>query len=699
MTRTLTVLLMLASLRALGAQTLPIVNPEHLQLISQEISGDAAYEHIRVMTHLHRTTGGGDGLWQAAVYHEEKANEFGLENVQLIKQAYTRGSRPWNARFADLWIVDPTVERIATSLQTPLHLADYSRSADVTAELVDVGTGTGNSDYAGKDLSGKIVLANGSLGDVMREAVWNRGAAGVVWYPSTSSDVAISRPDQLRWSRVSPEGPDGQQSTFAFVLSLRQGLALKQRLSGSRTPITVRAQVDAEFTSVAGDEPWQVMVEAYIRGSEPELGQDIILTGHLQEEKFSANDDASGTASLLEIGRALTKLIDAGGLPRPRRNIRLWWITEISSQRQYFADNPDAHRRMWVNVNNDMVGANQAQDVMRVQNITRLPASRFHFFNDVVESVIEYMVATNTSQLAQSQPGAIPGADLYTKPHLSHLGTRHRYNASMIFFHNNSDHMTFNEAPIAVPGVSFTNWPDRYIHSSDDDLWNVDRTQLGRNIVATALMAWIMASADETGAPAFAAETVGRGVKRMGHNLALALSWLATEPEKAGAYHRGVQQVRYAAARERLAVTSLRELGSGGAALVDPLIESVNRRESQAVSDVEQYHRHLTGQRRPPSIERSGVMRRLAELRPNLTAGPQEFLAVRRGIPGVPGLHGLMAFEILNCVDGRRTGLDIYEYVAAQAREAGEHYYGIVVPEAVERYLQNLADLDLISLR
>jgi hypothetical protein len=698
MTRTLTVLLMLAGVQALHAQTLPIVKPEHLQLITQEISGDAAYEHIRFMTQLHRAVGS-DDMWEAAQYHERKANELGLEDVQLIKQAIPWPAPAWNGRFADLWIVDPVRERIASTLQTPLHLADYSRAADVTTEIIDVGTGTVEADYAGKDVSGKIVLANGPMSVVMSEAVWNRGAAGLVWYPSTSSDVAISRPDQLRWSQVSPEGPDGQLSTFAFVLSLRQGLALKARLARAETPVRVRAAVDAEFTSVAGAEPWQVMVEAYIRGSEPELGQDIVLTGHLQEEKFSANDDASGTASLLEIGRAFKKLIDEGNLPRPRRNIRFWWATEGSSEFQYFVDHPEAHHQMWVNVNNDMVGANQAQDVMRVQNVTRLPASRFHFFNDVVEAVVEYMVAANTSQLAQTRPGVTLGTDLYTKPHLSHLGTRHRYNASMIFFHGSTDHIVFNGAPIGVPGVTFTNWPDRYIHSSDDDLWNVDRTQLGRNIVSTALMAWIMATADETTTPALVAETVGRGAQRIGNNLALALSWLGTDADKAGAYHRGVQQVRYAAARERLAVTSLQELGPTGAAMVPSLLEAVDRRETQAVSELEQYYRLLTDRRRAPPIQRSETLRRLAELRPTVTGGPREFLAGFFGLGGVPGLHNLMASEVLNCVDGQRTGLDIYEYVAAEAREAGEHYYGLVAPEAVLQYLESAAELNLISLQ
>jgi aminopeptidase YwaD len=302
----------------------------------------------------------------------------------------------------------------------------------VTARLVDVGAGTSAADYEGRDVRGQVVLAHGPMGTLMQEAVWLRGAAGVVWYPSPYSERNVSYPDQLNWSRVPLQSPDGRAATFAFVLSLRQGLQLRQRVAAG--PVQVRARVEAGFE--AGAEPWQVMVEAFIRGTEPGLGQDVVLTSHMQEEKFSANDDGSGTANVLEVARALNRLIEDGVIPRPRRNLRFWWLTEISSQRQYFADHPTAHRTMWVNINQDMVGANQAQDVMRVQNVTRLPASRFHFFNDVVESVIEYMVATNNSELAQSQAGS---GVLYTRPHMARLGTRHRYNAKMIFFHNNTD--------------------------------------------------------------------------------------------------------------------------------------------------------------------------------------------------------------------------------------------------------------------
>ncbi|MGD2136485.1 MAG: hypothetical protein PVF27_10005, partial [Gemmatimonadales bacterium] len=298
--------------RAGEAQQLTVLDPGHTRLITQEVSGDAAYEHIRHMTHFHRPRGGSDGLWRVAEYVRDQADAFGLRDVQLIRQAAS--NPPWNATFADLWIVEPEPERLASTLQTPLHLADYSRSADVTAELVDVGVGAAE-DIEGLDLSGKIALTHGSLFGVMQRAVCGAGALGVIWYPSPFSQengisgAGLARPNQLRWLTLPSRGSDTCEPTFAFNLSTRQGVNLRNRLQAAEEPIVVHAVVDAAFESLQGTEPWMVMVEAFIHGTEPELGQDIVLTGHLQEEGTSANDDASGSASVLEIGRALSRLI------------------------------------------------------------------------------------------------------------------------------------------------------------------------------------------------------------------------------------------------------------------------------------------------------------------------------------------------------------------------------------------------------
>ena len=216
-------------------------------------------------------------------------------------------------------------------------------------------------------------------------------------------------------------------------------------------------------------------MEAVIRGTTIH-DQAIVLTGHLQEERFSANDDGSGCASVLEIARALKRMIDDGRIARPARDIRFWWVNEISAEEQYLADHPDERRKVLVNINQDMVGAKQSAG-SRVQFVTRPPASRPSFLGDVVQSIVESLVEGNTAYLAAVQARQIrPGGDLasgggaateeqsFSRPIFSRLGTRERYDARIVPFHNNTDHQVFNMAPIGIPAVTFTNWPDDYIH-------------------------------------------------------------------------------------------------------------------------------------------------------------------------------------------------------------------------------------------
>jgi hypothetical protein len=241
--------------------------------------------------------------------------------------------------------------------------------------------------------------------------------------------------------------------------------------------------------------------------------------------------------------------------------------------------------------------------------------------------------------------------------------------------------------------------PDRYIHSSDDDLWNVDRTQLGRNAAAVALMAYTMASADAEMAPTLTAQTVGRGMERFGHNLRLAQTWIANAENKEIAYHHAVDQVWYAAERERLAISSLAEIDPSVENSVDDLLDELERREEQGVRDVQLAFRQMAGQGRLPRRQQSEQERHLAELRPSIAGNATEFLTGRGRISRVFGLHGLMAHEILNAIDGERSGHDIYRFVAAEAREAGAHYYGVVTAEMVLQYLENAAEVGLIALR
>jgi hypothetical protein len=693
---------LLAPWHGATGQQYPLLDSTYTNLIAAEISGDAAFDHIRALSPYHRPQGS-DTLYLAAQYVERMARAYGLDSVALIIQPSKRLT--WNPGTSDLWLVSADglpLERIASSIQTRLHLADRSHPADTTAPLVDVGAGT-PAELDAANVASKIIFARGGPGDLARlmvDGVQRRGAAGVIWYPDpyTPSKGFFSFSDQptmVPWLTIPTQAVDGKLPTFAFVLSLREGIALHNRIAASRVPLRAHAVVRSELGSTVHPEPWMPMVQAVIRGSDPTITQDVVLTAHLQEGQQSVNDDASGCASLLEIGRALTRLIADGHLPRPKRTIRFWWTTENNSEPRYFADHPEILKRLWVDINQDMVGADQSIDVMRTQNIFRVPASRFHFLNDVAEAVIEYMVAGNTANITQYRNGY----GLYTRPHLAHNGSQQRYNAQVVWFEGDSDHDSFLNAGVAA--IGFGNEPDRFIHSNLDDLWGIDRTQLGRNAASAALIAYTMASADSRSLDVLAGEVVGRGDARLARNLGVALQLIASMADKTSAYFMAVDQVRYAAARERRDLRSLGGVAADAPARITPLVAALDRREADDMRELADAYSRTTasGARATiPARVLSTNERELASIRPVVVGSPADFYAHRDAIDEGETLNGYLAQEILNGIDGTRTGLDLFQHASAMIREAGTQYYGHANPDAVLALLRSAGQSGLYRL-
>lgn len=711
----------LVGVSSASAQQSPFLPDPVYRVLANEISGDISHEHIRWFTHWHRPTAGSEGFEEVAKYIERKAREYGLEDVRRID--VKSDTQAWKVDSAELRVVEPFERRLAYSPEVQLSVADGSRSADIrSAELVDVGEGATEKDFEGRALEGKVLLTSGPIFVAMSEGVWKRGALGVV---AISTARATDYPDQLAWMRVPATSPPAKPSTFAFVLSPREGQRLRRELAASKVPVNVSVKIDASFT----EPPFQSFVEAVIRGTSIH-DQDVVLTGHIQEERFSANDDGSGLANVLEIGRALKKAIDEGRLPRPARDIRFWWCDEISGEEQFFAMFPDERRQIVANINQDMVGALQSAG-SRVQFVTREPWSRASFLGDVVESVLTAIVAGNTGYLAPGQVPAtasglpaeglaVPGLS-YTRPILAPLGTLERYDARIIPFHNNTDSMVFNMGVIGIPAVTFTNWPDDFIHSTGDDLWQVDATQLERNAVAIAGMTWFIATAGDAQVPRLATHLYGRALERMSRDARVAMEMveaavppgadLSAAPARlalAGAWDRASRLVREAARRERRALESVRVFARDGAAakvLAATLAQLPS--DQDALKRLDAYVRGLAQATGSGVIEPSvvggaaaeGAKPPLAAKVPVMTDSVKAFLEKRRAIERPRTLHPLMQFEALNFADGTRTVREIYEAVAAEADAAGAWYYGTVQQADVEAIFASAAKAGLVTMK
>jgi hypothetical protein len=718
------------------AQTSPFVPEKTEQALVNSLSGDLAFETLRISTQWHKP-GGSEGFFAVARYVEQRAKDAGLADVRWIDQVAEAPA--WTCHRAEAWLLDGQGAAAKETLlgsfaEVATSIADYSRPANVTAELVDVGSGEHAADYQGKDVKGKIVLAYGAPSSVMEQAVWKRGAAGILAWSSTRLNALAEAPDQIAWQWApQDDGPNGEKTTFAFIISAREGKALADRLRGESshrwgaggadkaTPLRARIVVDSSVLP----ERKTAMVEARIPGTDPSL-PEIVLTSHLQEEKFSANDNQSGVANMLEIGRALTALIKDGKLPRPRRGIRFWWCDEIYSEYRYFADHPGEEKKILVNLNEDMVGAKQSVG-SRIQFMARTPWSRPSYLSDVEQSVLEAVVRGNNAYLAAWQAGSIPPGVAFSRPIFSRLGTREPFHAQAVPYFDSTDHMVFNDPWVGVPGTTLTNWPDENIHSSGDDLWQIDATQLKRNAFVVAATAWWLANATEQDVPFLASFVAARGVERLGRDLATAQNWIESgtgTPDERRAAAANLLDV--ALATEIASVESARAIGpvagggpaavGDGIAALKSVAAALKARLGPAAAAPSDAALDRLAQRTPRYAvstlgdwmalehrvsEKRAADRRAREERREKAESQGKAGKKSSGTPAgdedTPSLSPLMGTEAMSWIDGKTNAAEIARRVCAEALSAGHWYYGDATPALVEKFLEKQAKDGLIA--
>jgi hypothetical protein len=578
-----------------------------------------------------------------------------------------------------------------------VSIADHSRTTHLRADLVDVGNGTSADDYEGIEVEGRVVVASGSPDAVMREAVWRRGALGVVSYASNRLQP-FDAPDQVAWTRVSYEAKDvsgvedGTPGTFAVMVSPRRGRWLRERLAAAGEPLEITVDIEAEHSGPRE----QGMVEAWIRGREIH-DQQIVLISHIQEEKTSANDDGSGCANMLEIGRALARLVREGKISRPRRDIRFWWVNELSSQPQYFRDHPETPGRMLVALNQDMVGARQSWGG-RVQYASRLPWSLPHALEDVMESILEATRDGNTSYLANRGTGQ-------PQPFLQEItavkGSRDPFHARIVPYYGSTDHHSFTPRHVGVPGTSLTNWPDQWIHSSGDDLENVDATQLERNALVVAAVGLYFAALQDDDVPSLAAYVAAKGRARVAADTATAVAHMARAEvnDRLAAWALAAGLVRQTHEKEDRALAALEPLDGGerAAVIVSDARHRLEASRERELRALEQAFIALTGSA-PSPPEPDETERGMAQ---SIYEPVSDVAWISRNVTSVKGpagLHSLMRFEALNFADGERTAWEVYEAVAAEALSAGHWYYSSVTPESIKAVLDSAVEARILKV-
>jgi hypothetical protein len=692
MKKSILVLLAISAFAFCSAQETPFLTDAEIRMLINELSGDRAFEQIRILTQWHRDSGM-DGYFKAADYVVDQAKKAGLEDVKFIEQKLEGPN--YTAKSAELWITEPVEIKLADIGDHAVYLADGSHDADVTAEVVWIGNGS-KAELEKIDVAGKIVLINGSPGTAATNAVWGKGAVGVISFTTSEGKSPMDFPDQIAWTRISVTPPEGKKGTFAFNLPPRKGEMLKKMLTststedffatGKKTPggkVVVRAKVDTEIGQAPGKTGF---VEGWIKGSKYH-DQQIVLTAHLQEEQGSANDDGSGSANLLEIARTLNKLIAEGKIKRPLRDIRFWWTDEIYSEYRYFRDNPGEPSKLLLNLHEDMVGAKQSIG-SRIQNLIFAPHSITSYLDAVFESIGTFVINTNNSFITAGRMGGLPRP--HSRPIYSTRGTHENFGARFVPFFDASDNLNFVEGAIGVPSIALINWDDYFIHSSEDDLWQIDQTQLERNAFIIASMAYYFGKAENDQTNLLLAETYAQGNKRLANDLQSAFNQLQTLSDKEDGWKNANMLIEQGILREVRALNSIKKIAGNDAASARAITASVNQMKSKQTTltnEISEAYKRINNIEKTPVIKQNEMELAASKKVPANNASLDAYFEKRSGYIAGTTLHPTMRTELFNFVDGKRNYFEIYKALKAEAMAAGAWYYGVVKLQDVVKVL------------
>jgi hypothetical protein len=674
--------------------------------LREELSGTIAKSYVARISGFHRVQAS-TMFHEAAEYVMNELLKIGLSDAAIEQfpadgaTKYWTYTSPvgWTVKSAELRLLEPEEKLLASYEDTPQSLHTYSNATPpegVTAELVDVGAGTKPVDYEGKDVKGRFVLATGRAKLVHEQAVYKRGAAGVITDAVTLEipDVreSLDIPDAHAYQSIWPTAEELDKITFGFSLSKRQGNQLRAFLRRGR-PVKLKATVDAKLFPGNLD-----VVTATIHGSSKPK-EEVFLVAHLCHPKPSANDNASGSGLLLEIARTINTLIESGKIERPARTLRFIWVPETHGSVCYLCCHEDLPRRLVAGINLDMVGQNQ-ELCKSTLNLDRTPDSLPSYLNDLVFRFMEESVKE------------------FDKP--STFGSSSTFRYSTGAFRGRSDHAEFTDSTVGIPCIMLLQWPDLFYHTSCDTVDKVSEDSLKRVGWIAADAALVLADATFETAFWLASETASKGLVRIEEAKCEAVEdlfrrrqdpelknkpeELAAELIKTVSYHKN--RIEHFARREQEAVKSVQRLGVSPelASSLDEHCRDIQDLAKQEIARLEETLSFiaktsaLTLPSKPEGRESEKELRAVPKrlfrgtldsnvLKKTLSESELEWYEQAREEDR--DFDSKLA-EVLNFMDGKRSVYDIVKAVSAEYSETS--------PEHVLKFLHDLEGAKLLQL-
>jgi len=618
---------------------------QFLQRLTETLSGIRAKEIAAGLARYHRT--------QASPGYDEAIDYVGglLDAADIASRVHEFPADGRSKTYE--WTVPPawtirsgrlvqlgSKERELTRFdEVPQCVLAHSPGGVAEGRLVHAGKGTSPEDYEGLDVAGAFVLAFGRGPQVVKAAA-ERGAVGVVNYPETERAAACY--DLVQYVGIFPRADEISNLVPAFSISRRMADRLLRALA--KDEVCLRGEVDAEFT----DRPLRVL-EAWVEGSDSSAGE-VLLTAHICHPRQSANDNASGSAVLVELARVLGRLREEIPLCG---TVRFLWVPEFYGTLPWAAERVAELQRTCFVINLDMVGQSP-EAIGEPLRFFRAPNTAPSYINAAVEPIAAQV--TERTDAVSPQGSKRPLHWIFDQPS------------------GGSDHLVFAASPHGLPALMLGH-NDPYWHTDLDTIDKVDPTRLKHVALIAGVLAALPSLAAEE-APLLCEWTLSYSVRALTKASALARDLGPTQGMRLLDIALSVEESRVRSLEATLPAENQHAVGKRLIEILRAVKESMTTRPKGGASTSE------AAGSRPKRLIDGPLVYSITE---RFTEEENEFFKEK-----LSANHRALVESLLNLCDGTRSANDIALQLSLDAGQ-------IVPTEDIVRGIELLASVGYID--
>lgn len=202
------------------------------------------------------------------------------------------------------------------------------------------------------DWKGRVIYTPGDVG---------RAYAAIVKSGHLPAAILSSAPNDPKryvdWSRLSSLPPSAKHPVPVFAVSYVDGRSLAAAARGGRT---ARVTLDATIQEGRGK-----TIVGTLKGQDPGGYYLVCAHGDSDAGGPGADDNASGVATVMEIARVYSALVQSGKVPRPKHSIRFAvWGAEYRSARTFIEREGENLKNLKGVINFDETGTGAERDAI-----------------------------------------------------------------------------------------------------------------------------------------------------------------------------------------------------------------------------------------------------------------------------------------------------------------------------------------------